>query len=187
MPTPILTENVAGPFTLTWAPLGSSAATLGLTSKGIRETRRYEGEDIPVDLLGNSMVDSTYLGCQVFLEFELEEANRYAVDLMTNPFINPATANIAGTQLDEGEVGIPGLFYTDVYGSLVATPAFTSTNSAGAQSTPVRTYGICSLAPGWEIGKLFASRRRIIPVKLRVWPYDSGSGRYVWYTKTALS
>jgi hypothetical protein len=185
MTTAILTENVAGPFTMTWAPLGSSAATLGIVgSKGIKEIRRYEGEEISADLLGNGAVDAVHLGSQMFLEFELEEPNRYSVMLMSHPFMVPATADLAGTQLDEGEYGTPGLFYTDVYGILVATPAFTGLTSAALQSTPTRTYGLCTLAPGWEMEKLLSSRRKTVPVRLRCWPYDSGAGRYVFHTKS---
>lgn len=187
MATPIITENVAGPFTATWAPAGSSPATLGVIgARGIQEIRRYEAEEIPADLLGNSVVDAVHLGSQMFLEFDLEEVNRYVVNLMTHPFIQPASSDLAGTLLDEGEVGIPGLYYTDVYGELVLTPAFTNQNSAGAQSTPVRTYGLCTLAPNFDFRKLLSSKRRTAPVRLRCYPYLASS-RYVFYTKSALA
>lgn len=191
MATPIITEGVAGPFTMTWAPAGSNPTTLGVVgSRGITEIRKYETEEVPADLVGLSVVDAVHLGSQLFLEFELEEANLLAVSLLSHPFQNLAANTLPNSLLDEGELGIPGLYHTDVYGQIVATPAFVSgvngLNSAGQQSTPIRTYGLCSLAPGFELRKLLSSRRRTVPLRIRCFPYLDSGTRYVFYTKTAL-
>lgn len=190
--TAVLSQVVAGPFTLTWAPAGSNAASLGVVGDGgIKEFRKYESEEISADLLGNAVVDAVHLGSQMFLEFNLEEANRDMVMRMTHPFqvtsISGAESN-ANLNLGlgaEGEFGVPGQLYTGKYGQLVATPAFSTNNPAGAQTTPVRTYPYCTLAPNFEMRTLLSARRRVIPVRLRVWPvYDSVLAGYRFYSKS---
>lgn len=192
MPAAILTEPVAGPFTADWQSglAGGSHATpagLGVIGqRGIREITRMEGEEIPADLLGMSVIDAVHLGMQKFIEFELEEANLLQVMQMSHPFSTVAAETLQNYLLDEGEVGIPGTFYTDKAGSLLLTPAFAALNSAGAQSTPKRNYGVCTLAPGFEMNKLLAARRRVVPIRLRCYPYLTTTNRYVFYEKEAL-
>lgn len=187
MATPLLTQPIAGPFTATWAPGGSGPTTLGIIgNRGIREIRNYETEEIPADLLGNSVIDAVHIGSQLFLEFELEEPNLLMVQKISHPFAVTAQDTLANTLLGEGEHGVPGVMHTAKYGELVLTPAFSTNNPAGNQSTPVRTYGLVTMAPGYTFNQLLAARRRIVPMRLRCYPYVSSS-KYVFYTKTALA
>lgn len=187
MATPLLTQPIAGPFTLTWAPLGASPTTLGVVgARGIREVREYQSEEVGADLLGGAAIDDVHLCSRLRLEFELEEPNLLAVQKISHPFAVTAQDTLANCLLGEGELGIPGVMHTAKYGEIVATPAFGVNNPAGAQSTPVRTYGICTLYPGFTFNQLLAARRKIVPLQIRCYPYIS-SGKYVFYTKSALS
>lgn len=185
MATPVLTNVLAGPYTATYAgPSGSnpSVATLGtIGEKGIREIIRVEEEEIGADLLGGSIVDGVYRGGQCFLEFDLLEVKYANVKAMLNPY--------AATPGVEGEMGVPGMMTSAKAGQIVLTPAYTTNTSAGADTTPVRTYGLVKIAANFDITRLLASRARIIPIRLRCFPYLGSGGQsssYIWYSKSAL-
>lgn len=194
MPTQIITDAVAGPFRATYAGPAATNPVLGhlgvIGARGIRQIRRFEGEDYSADLLGNSVVESVYLGGQMFLEFELEEANLANVLCLENPF---RTGTLSTTIDGDNEVGVPGTFATAKAGSVVLSPLYSTSGtihtSAGNQPFPVRTYGLVTLAMGFEKEKLMSSKRKVIPVRLRCYPYsDAGSpAKYVWYTTAAVS
>jgi hypothetical protein len=193
MPTSIITDAVAGPFRLTYSgPSGANPveAHLGVVGeRGVRQIRRYEGEEYTADLLGNSIVEGVYLGGQMFLEFTLEEANLANVMCMENPF---RKGTLSLTTDGDNEVGVPGTFMTSYAGSLNLIPLYAATGNvhttAGAQTTPVRSYGLVTLAGGFEKEKLFASKRRVIPMRLRCFPYSNGGSpaKYIWYSSSAI-
>lgn len=193
--TPVLTQGVAGPFTATFSQITFASGAVGtvgtphtigiIGSKGIREIRKYETEEIGADLLGGAMVDAVHLGSRLYLEFELEEFNLIEVMRLAHPFRETATDTLASQLATEGEFGTPGRFEAQASGQLILTPSSTTLHSAGAQTTPVRTYNLVKMAPGFEMSKLIASRRRVCPLRLQVFPMlDSGSSKYVFYTKS---
>lgn len=194
MPTQIITDAVAGGFHVTYTgPSGSNPAIghLGVIgARGVRQIRRYELEDYSADLLGNSVVESIYLGGQLFLEFELEEANLANVLVLENPF---RTGTMSLTTDGDNEVGVPGTFATSKCGSVTLTPLYATSGtihtSAGNQTTPVRTYGLVTLAAGFEKEKLMASKRKVIPIRLRCYPYSDGGSpaKYIWFSLAAIS
>lgn len=185
----ILQQAVAGPFLLEWGPAGTFASNgdqlVGVLGEGgIKEYRKYESEEISGDLLGSAALDAVHLGSQMFLEFNLEEANRLAVMRMSHPFTSTTITSLANTMTAEGEVGVPGEFYGDKWFSLKATPKF-STTTAGTQTTNIRTYHRCTMAAGFEMKKILSAHRRVVPMRIRVWPvYDSVSTFYRFYTKS---
>lgn len=190
--TPVITQGVAGPFTATMAPLVfsagtgtvGSAATLGIIgARGIREIRRYLTEEVSADIVGGAVVDAVHLCSQLYLELELEEYNYLEVMRLTHPFQETAVTDLASILAKEGELGTPGLYESQRCGQLVLTPTSTTLHSAGAQATPTRTYGLVKLAPGYELSKLLASRRRVVPLRLQCFPYLVNS-KYVFYTKS---
>lgn len=196
-PTPIVTEAIAGPFKAFYAQPTSGSLTyytLGVIgSRGIRQLRRPEIEEYSVDLAGNSIVEGTYLGGQVFLEFDLEEANITAVKDICNQFkLTPPTAGATNVADQGNEMGIPGTFVTDKAGSIMLMPMFSATGTvhttAGAETTPVRTYGLVAMAAGFEHESLYSSKRRVHPIRLRCYPYSDGGSpaKYIWYTLGAL-
>lgn len=201
--TSIQSDTVAGPFraTLRGYSISGSTYTAGtnpqvaslgvIGTRGIRQIRRFEGEDFGGDLLGNSIIDSVYLGGQMFLEFELEEANKQNVMALMNPFTAGAMGN--PTIDNTGRVGVPGTMATSKAFELVLHPLYSASGSlhtkAGSQTTPVRTYGLCNLAAGFDMESLLASKRRTIPVRLRCYPYldtNATPDEYVWFTVAAL-
>lgn len=197
--TPIQTNTVAGPFRASMRGYASgtagsnpAVATLGVIgTRGVRQIRRFEGEDFGGDLLGNSVIDSVYLGGQMFLEFELEEANKQNVLALINPFTAGALGN--PTYDNSGRVGVPGTLATAKSFELVLSPLYVVSGSlhttAGSQVTPVRTYGLCCLAAGFDMENLLASKRRTIPIRLRCFPYlnsDATPDEYVWFTSSAI-
>lgn len=194
MPTQIVTDAVAGPFRATYVgPGGSSnpsSAHLGVIgSRGIRQIRRFEGEEYAADCAGNSIVEGVYLGGQVFLEFELEEANLQNVLALINPF----KITVGNPTADTGnEMGVPGTFMSSKAGSIVLNPLYTATGNihttAGNQVTPVRTYGLVTIAAGFEREELLSSRRKVIPIRLRCFPYSDGGSpaKLIWYSLSAI-
>lgn len=200
MPSQIITQAVAGPFRATYTPPAASTitgATLGVIGeKGIRQIREFSGEDFTGDLLGNSVVESVYMGGNMFLEFELEEANWNTVKALMNPFrVGDMGGAVSEADPDPTNyVGIPGTFATSYCGSLVLNPLYSATGgslihtNAGAQATPVRTYGLVTLAAGFTLEQSLSSHRRVVPVRLRCFPYsDAGSpAKYIWFSLGAL-
>ena len=203
----IQSDTVAGPFRVSYCGPGNtkydgtamdgmlpSVRTLGIIgSRGVRQIRRFEGEDFSGDLLGNSVIDSVYLGGQMFLEFELEEANKTNVMAIINPFI-PGAQVATPTTDSAGRVGVPGTLATAKCGSLQLHPLYSVAGGnvftkAGAQVTPVRTYGLVTLAAGFDMEQLLGSKRRTIPIRLRCYPYlwDTTTDEYVWYNVAALA
>lgn len=198
MPTQVVTQAVAGPFRATYTPpTGStiSATNLGVIGeKGIRQIREFTGEDYTGDLLGNSVIESVYMGGNMFLEFELEEANWNVVKALMNPF-RLGDLGGAASEADPDPtnyVGIPGTFATSYCGSLALHPLYAATGtlhtSAASQTTPVRTYGLVTLAAGFTLEQSLSSHRRVVPVRLRCFPYsDAGSpAKYIWFSLAAV-
>jgi hypothetical protein len=203
MPTPILSKHIAGPFRAYFTPpihVPPAAYSVGTRDKstdylgvigdgGVREVIRYEMEDFNADIVGNTVVDSVYLGGQCFLEFTLEEVDFARVNLLAHVFSDIAGALSAGV---EGQIGIPGQFASYRAGKLTLSPenpvGTAALTSAGIQATPQREYGLSVLAAGFELTKLLASKRRNYAIRLRCFPYETtpGSGIYVWYEKTAI-
>lgn len=204
VPTVISTSAIAGPFKVSYAgpglttitdrtlagPTNPAAGSLGVIgSKGFRQIRRYALEDITTDLLGDTVVDSVFMGGDMFLEFELEEANKANVLCLENPY---RTGTLSTSVDGDNEVGIPGTFATTYAGSLVIEPLYYNVGNphsrAGTVTTPCRIYGLVALASGFEKEKLFASRRRTVPIRLRCYPYSDGAtpSKYVWYQVAAV-
>lgn len=193
MPTQIVTQAIAGPFKAFYAgPSGvtPTSASLGVIgSGGIRQKHRFEIEEYSADLAGNSIVEGVYLGGQVFLEFELEEANLRTVTAICNQFrVTPDE----GQYDQENQMGVPGTFVTSKAGSIILQPLYAATGtvhtSAGNQTTPVRTYGLCAMAAGFESESLYSSKRKVHPIRLRCYPYSDGGSpaKYIWYSLSAL-
>jgi hypothetical protein len=181
MATPLLVNPIAGPFQVSFTLGGGtpnlSADKIGfIGAGGVREIMRIEGEEIPVDLLGNTIVDAVHMGGQCFLEFILEEIGYTQCQKLINPF-----SNTVGNDL---ELGVPGTFMSAKAGATKLWPvagssAAAQTNLVSGVSGAYRTYDLTSLAPGFEIGKLFSTRRRALPLRMRVFPFlDSGVYRF---------
>lgn len=206
MPTQVAVEAVAGPFKAFYkAPSASysaltAAASLGVIGeKGIRQIRTFDTEEYTSDLLGSSVIEGVYMGGNMFLEFELEEANLNRVKALINPFVIGQTGGTAseGDPDPSNYVGVPGTMSTSYCGTLILRPLYaygaTATNlhtKAAKQATPVRVYGLVTLAGGFQQEQLLASKRRTVPIRLRCFPYsDSGSpvARYIWFSEQALT
>ena len=197
MATSILQDAIAGPYIahygylrstgLTSEPTVDTAHKLGLIGeRGIRQITRTEREDITCDLLGAAVIESVYLSGQMFLEFELEEANLDMVRALSNPH------SIDPTDPQEYQLGIPGTLDAagvsvtkGAAGWLKLTPV--TNTPAGAVTTPVRDYPLVLLASGFDLERVLSVRRRVIPVRLRVYPYyDSGNDEFIWFQTSAL-
>jgi len=172
MPSTLITNVLAGPYTATYAHPGQSSAPLGTISEGgVTEIREHSIEDIIGDQYGDIVLDGIYLGGNHFLEFSLEEANRNAVRGMAFPF---------GTFPLDNEAGLPGTLASSYAGELVLTPV-AGTPSA-AESFPVRTYGLVLLDNNHNVERSLQARHMVIPIRLRCYPYDD-TGDTVWYTR----
>lgn len=203
MPTQVVTQAIAGPFKAFYTPptasySGATTSTLGVIGeKGVRQIRTFDVEEYTSDLLGSSVVEGVFMGGNMFLEFELEEANLNTVKTLIQPFVVGHSGG--GTGHDDADpsqfVGIPGTFATSYAGTLLLRPLYAKSasnidTSAGNQTTPSRSYGEVTLAGGFQQEQLLASKRRTVPIRLRCYPYAAsigGKSQYVWFTELALS
>lgn len=201
----IASEAVAGPFKAFYkAPSASYSdssltqpASLGvIAEKGIRQIRTFDTEEYTSDLLGSSVIEGVYMGGNMFLEFELEEANLNAVKALMNPYVIGQTGGAASNADPDPSryVGVPGTFSSSYCGSLILRPLYayntTKHTRAAQQQTPVRVYGLVTIAGGFQQEQLFASKRRTIPMRLRCFPYSDGGSpiaRYIWFSLQALT
>jgi hypothetical protein len=194
MPTPLLSNVIAGPFNVYYTPpttdssyttgtLNTTNDYLGLIGEGgIKEVKTFEIEEYKVDLLGETIVEGIHAGGNLFLEFQLEEINRLRIrQIIEN--LGVTRQDSSSSSVAEGQVGIPGTVTSYRAGMLTCRPF--SGSSAYAETTPCRTYGLVQLASGFELSRLLSYKRRFYPIRLRCYPYNDGSGNYVWYTKSA--
>ena len=166
------------PLEIATGPTPGAGTYMGLIgSRGIRQITRYDREDINTDLLGTTVIESTYIGGQMFLEFELEEANNALVKELSSPH-----SSTPGTPT-EYEIGTPGNFDTATSTGWLTLVALAGTPAAADAATAQRDYPMVALASGFDLERMLGTRHRVIPVRLRVYPYLSGSD-YVWFAES---
>ena len=200
MPSALTTQLIAGPWTATvWnqgvaAQTAGDAVSIGQVEDGFTQIRTNSVEDLTSDLYGDTVLEGVYLGGNLFLEFTLQEINRVGALKLLYP--GDATNDPDGDFGGDGDkLGTPGVLVTPTAMTLILTstantPSATelrgvSANDAGTNATAaVRTYGLVTLDNGHAVSQALQTRRTSVPVRLRCYPYDNGSGVNIWYTQT---
>lgn len=155
---------VAGPYSGTY-----NAVDVGISENGYELQQESAVQDIaPSDLYGDSVIDSVYRGGNVFMQFE---GKAYKAGVIT-PFWPWAALGVMGTV---------GRLASNVAAAQVLT-AKAGTSAAASPATLTST--LAMLAANFPARLLYSSVLRTVPVRLRVYPYDSGSGVIKWFTMT---
>lgn len=155
---------IAGPYSGTY-----NSVDVGVTENGYEIQQESSVQDItPTDLYGDTVIDSVYRGGNVFLQFE---SKAYKTGSIT-PFWPWAALGLHGTS---GRLG------SNVASAMVLTAKAGTT----ASTTPATLTGSKSiLAPNSPARLLYSSVLRTVPVRLRVYPVDTGGGVIGWFTMT---
>jgi hypothetical protein len=143
---------VAGPYRATF-----NGVDLGVTQRGFELEHTFLEEIIQGDHLGESAVDSVYLGGDVFVNAVLQEADLNSVRAAIWPFSTV-----------EGRVGRVGRTYVDVALPLVLT-VLTGSRAATAGPNTI-TLPLAVIAGGNTIRRLYGSHLRNIPMRWRAYP-----------------
>lgn len=168
---------IAGAYTAVFNSLACGQCD---NQKGIRLSHQQMYEDITGDAYGDTVQDMIYQGMTAELEMELLEADAAALASLENPMA-------AGYAL--GQVGVPvvaagktkALVLTAQSGTSAAGGA--GTGGPGGGSPATITILACCLAPGFPVTKVFNSKLRRIPLKLRMFPVNN-SGTITFATQT---
>lgn len=153
---------VAGPYRVTYAH-----DYLGITQRGVELEYTFHGETVQGDIIGDSTIDSVYLGGDVFANMVLQEARLSGVRRLAWPFA------ISAGIVQEGVIGRVGRLATDLAEPLLLTArAGTSAASEGPLSISIP---LSLLAANTAVRILYSSRHRNVPVRLQAFPYKSQS------------
>lgn len=155
---------VAGRYSNTY-----NAVDTGITERGYELQQESNAQEItPSDAYGDSVIDSVYRGGNVFLQFE---GKAYKAGAIT-PFWPWGAL---------GVTGVIGRLASAVASANVLT-ATAGTPAAAAPATLTATLAL--LAANNPARLLFSSELRTVPIRLRVYPVDSGGGVIKWFTQT---
>lgn len=146
-----------------------NAVDVGITENGYELQQESNVQEItPSDAYGDSVIDSIYRGGNVFLQFE---GKAYKAGALT-PFWPWGSLGVQG---------VIGRLASDVAAAQVLT-ATASTPAAAAPATLTGTKAL--LAANFPARLLYSSVLRTVPIRLRIYPYDSGGGAIKWFTMT---
>lgn len=153
---------IAGSYQITW-----NGSALGQCVNGTEfEEPGLEYEEIVGDTFGpNAPQDGVTLGGSCFASFVLMEYDGTAVRSMIGH------GYVAGT------IPYPGLLVSSLVKQVVWTKV------SGSNATPTtRTAPYCSLANAERVRYLLGNRHRVLPIRLRIWPYVDGSSLHRFFT-----
>lgn len=160
---------VAGPYTATW-----NSAALGIfEGGGSLPTLQYQRftEDIDnTSAYGRALLDGIYLGMAVFFQMVCQE---YKAGSIGAAFPQHATKGRLGT------IGV--MEYASHSASLVLT-AVAGTTAATSPAT--LTSSKSCLAPGFTVSLAYGPTLRKVPLRLRAFVQDVGSGNAGFFSET---
>lgn len=138
----------------------------GITHNGYDLQIASRGEPVgPSDVHGQSVIDLVYRGGDVHIQYD---SMAYKAGAIT-PFWPWAAI---------GTVGVIGRLGSNV----AATALLTSTAGTPAAAAPTTVTGTKAiLAENFDARLLFHSVLRSVPTRLRLLPYDAGSGTIKWF------
>lgn len=146
-----------------------NSVDVGITENGYELQQDSDAQPVsPTDAYGDSVIDLVYRGGNVFLQFE---SKAYKAGSIT-PFWPWGAL---------GAMGVIGRLASAVAAAMVLT-ATTGTPAVASPATLTGTLSI--LAENSPARLLYSSAVRLVPVRLRLLPYDAGSGVIKWFVQT---
>ena len=150
-------SNISGAYSATY-----NANALGITNKGFQLSYQIFKEKIVGDVLGDSTLDSIYLGADSYFDTVLNEYNAAGAQAAFWPY-HPTF----------GKLGLIGQSDSLVASALVLT-AIPNTKAA-AEIAATITIPVAILAEGFPVEMLFSSRHRKVPLRMQCLPTQVGA------------
>lgn len=167
---------VAGRYSATYDRDGSgggSPADIGITEEGYEIQQSHFKEVIArTDAYGDTPIDAIHRGLQVFAQFTCIE---YLASVLGMAF--PIQGTAPGVGAGTLNLGVIGVLDSGKAGILVLT---STTGTPAASSPATMTLHRCIQAENADIRFIMAPTLRKLPIRLRVYPNDSG----VFWTTT---
>jgi hypothetical protein len=161
---------VAGRYSATYQPPGESAYSIGIMEEGYQLQYRALASVInKSDAYGMTPIEAFHQGFEVFIAGSAREWIA-GVHKMLNP-INGWTGG-AGGIFSNGTIGVA---HTDRAGTLVLT-ATAGTPAAASPASLTAAYAM--LAENFDVSMLFGPAERLMPWRLRIWPYSSSGIKF---------
>lgn len=159
-----LATVVAGAYTAAY-----NSSDVGQQEEGFRLRWQFATQNIMSDTYGDTVIDSVLRGANVFLSFTGIEYS-----------------DAAAVMWPVGTLGLMGLCGRLVEGSsLSKATVLTAVSGTTAASTPATlTASKTFLSENAQNELLFANKARYVPIELRLYPYDTGSSAFGWFTTT---
>jgi hypothetical protein len=170
---------IAGKYTVTYDN-GGGAITIGQVSAGFTLEHVVSKQLITGDAQGDSVQDAIYRGHNVFIEFTMMEYDQAGALDVFWPY--PGASGLHGDQGVIGRADVQALG-GGIAGDLVLTVVAGSPADAasGVLGPQMLTANHAILAEDFPVRMLFAPALRDIPVRLRLYPYDRGSGNIAFF------
>ena len=180
---------LAGPFKVWYAPdpgnqgFGTTAADfdnfLGtIDSSGVRMTTVTDGEPIQSDLYGQGTdLDGIFQGTNLTLDFVLQQPQLAAVRAWQAMF-NDTTGDVQSA--DEGMVEKAGLLWSQRACKLILDSCPDTSHATTFSSTPDILFGMCVLAPGFDMEEVFGAQQHVLPMRVKVLPCVDGADVRYW-------
>lgn len=159
-----LATVVAGNYTNTY-----NSTSLGQVEDGFRLRWQLAKQNVMSDSYGDTVIDSVLRGANVFLLFtgiEYTAASAAMWPIGALGLIGQVGRMVEGSSLSKATV------LTAVSGTTAA--------SAPASLTASKTF----LSENAQTEILMANRARTVPIELRLYPYDTASSAFGWFTTT---
>jgi hypothetical protein len=161
---------VAGRYSATYQPPGEPAYSIGIMEEGYQIQYRALASLVnKTDAYGLTPIESFHQGFELYIAGTAREWIT-GVHRMLNP-MNGWNGGSGGVF----SLGTIGTAYTDRAGTLVLT-ATAGTPAASSPSTLTAAYA--SLAENFDVSMLFGPAERLMPWRLRIWPYWSAGIKF---------
>jgi hypothetical protein len=153
---------VAGAYTSTYQPAGSSATSLGLTEEGYRLRWSYQTDDIDkTDAYGSTLIESFYQGANVSIGGIFKEYTTTTVKAVT------AYTPLAATGVSTFDLGVIARAATNVGGPLILT----ATAGTPAAASPASLTAAMAIIPkGFSVEPLLGPTHRKMPFLFQIYP-----------------
>jgi hypothetical protein len=148
---------VVGQFTATW-----NALAVGQTADGFKLNWKFFKRLITGDNFAQTPQDGIHQGAEMFIGFTCVAYDAAGVQTMMWPY--------SATRWDMGVIG-----RTDVGSTLAKTLLLTAVAGTPAAALPAtQTFTNAILAEGFPVEILFAPDLREVPLRMRIYPSNSG-------------
>lgn len=149
---------VAGPYTATWNSLAC-----GQSADGFRISHQFFKRLVTGDKFAEAPMDAVYRGAEMFANFRLIEYNAAAIATVMWPY---------GSFLTMGQVGRFDITGASAIAKSLILTAVAGTEAADSPASLTLTQAI--IAEGFPVELLFAPDLREVPLRLRIYPSESG-------------